>query len=372
MPSILQLRRGTSTEHSSFTGRVGEVTVNTTNDSLHVHDFTQAGGYELCRADLNNVSSTALNTAINTQVDTLLTAGTGITLNYDSGAGTLTITSSGGTGGYGDSDVQTFLSGGTLAGNIIPDQDNVRTLGSPTKAWADVYVGPGSLYVNGQQVITDDSGTINFMADANQNLSVQTSGSGDIEIEATGTGIVQLKSTVQLQAGSNITSSDGNAVEFGNAIDVDAIESRSTDTNLTLTGNGTGNVTVNDDLTITGNLTVSGTTTTVNTATLSVADNIVDLNSDFTTGTPSQNAGLRVLRGDETAVQLRWNEASDVWEITTDGSTYNTVAVLNSPTFTGTPQAPTASEGDDSTQIATTAYVDRAIATLAASQYAGG
>lgn len=43
----LQLRGGTTTEHSSFTGAAREVTVNTTNNTLVVHDGTTAGGHEL-------------------------------------------------------------------------------------------------------------------------------------------------------------------------------------------------------------------------------------------------------------------------------------------------------------------------------------
>jgi len=43
----IQLRRGTATEHGSFTGLAGEITVNTTRNSIHVHDGTTAGGTEL-------------------------------------------------------------------------------------------------------------------------------------------------------------------------------------------------------------------------------------------------------------------------------------------------------------------------------------
>ena len=58
MAKLLKLRRGTDTQHSTFTGAEGEVTVNTTNDSLHVHDGATAGGHEVARADLSNVSGT--------------------------------------------------------------------------------------------------------------------------------------------------------------------------------------------------------------------------------------------------------------------------------------------------------------------------
>jgi hypothetical protein len=58
MAKLLRLRRGTDTQHTTFTGAEGEVTVNTTNDSLHVHDGSTAGGREVARADLSNVSGT--------------------------------------------------------------------------------------------------------------------------------------------------------------------------------------------------------------------------------------------------------------------------------------------------------------------------
>jgi hypothetical protein len=49
-----------------------------------------------------------------------------------------------------------------------------------------------------------------------------------------------------------------------------------------------------------------------------------------------------------------------------------TKADLISPTFTGTPAAPTASAGDNSTQIATTAYADAAIAAAKQALYPVG
>jgi len=49
------------------------------------------------------------NERVDDRVGSLLTAGTGISLNYNDSAGTLTIT---GSAQYGDSDVQSYLSGG--------------------------------------------------------------------------------------------------------------------------------------------------------------------------------------------------------------------------------------------------------------------
>ena len=214
---------------------------------------------------------------------------------------------------FTDARVMTSLA--TVDAHILPTADVTYDLGSSTKMWRDIYVGPGSLYVNGQQVVSDNSGTITVSADANQNVSVQTSGSGDIELDATGTGNLQIKSPMQIQASNAISSSDGNAIEFSNSIDVDAIESRSTDTNLVLTGNGSGNVTVNDSLAVTGNLTVSGTTTTVNSETISLADNIIALNSNFTSGSPTEDTGISVTRGGSASKTLVWDETNDKWTV---------------------------------------------------------
>ena len=79
---------------------------------------------------------------------------------------------------------------------------------------------------------------------------------------------------------------------------------------------------------IAGNLTVNGTTTTVNSNTVEIGDAILTLNSDET-GAPSQNAGLEVERGTSANVFLRWNEATDVWEITEDGSNYYSILTSN-------------------------------------------
>lgn len=57
MASRIRFRRGTTTEHASFTGAEGEITVNTTKDTIVLHDGVQAGGFEMLRSDLNNLDS---------------------------------------------------------------------------------------------------------------------------------------------------------------------------------------------------------------------------------------------------------------------------------------------------------------------------
>ena len=47
MTKQVQLRRGTTVEHATFTGAVGELTVNTDKDVAIVHDGVKVGGHEL-------------------------------------------------------------------------------------------------------------------------------------------------------------------------------------------------------------------------------------------------------------------------------------------------------------------------------------
>ena len=84
-----------------------------------------------------------------------------------------------------------------------------------------------------------------------------------------------------------------------------------------------GVLTVTSDLVLGGNLTISGTTTTVNTETVTIADNIIVLNSNAA-ATPTENAGFEVERGNESNTSILWNETDDVWQIN-DGSTTRTL-----------------------------------------------
>lgn len=62
------------------------------------------------------------------------------------------------------------------------------------------------------------------------------------------------------------------------------------------------------------NLIVSGTSTTINTETINLADNIVVFNSNAT-GTPTENAGIEIERGDLVNKTLIWDESVDKWTV---------------------------------------------------------
>ena len=60
MAKLLKLRRGTTSQHSSFTGAEGEVTVDTDKEALVVHNGSTAGGFPLLRQDLSNLANSGV------------------------------------------------------------------------------------------------------------------------------------------------------------------------------------------------------------------------------------------------------------------------------------------------------------------------
>ena len=58
MPTQVQFRRGTTAQNNAFTGSSGELSVDTDNNVVRLHDGSTAGGYELAKADLSNTTAT--------------------------------------------------------------------------------------------------------------------------------------------------------------------------------------------------------------------------------------------------------------------------------------------------------------------------
>ena len=56
MATQVQQRRGSTAEHSTFTGAAGEITVDTTKDTAVVHDGSTAGGFPLVKEAAIGVS----------------------------------------------------------------------------------------------------------------------------------------------------------------------------------------------------------------------------------------------------------------------------------------------------------------------------
>jgi hypothetical protein len=164
------------------------------------------------------------------------------------------------------------------SGNVSIKEDGVRAINLNS----DV-AGTG-ISLNGvdSSIEVDYGSTAGTAVEGNTSLTVQGTAN---EIEITG-------GSITLGAGGTVTIGLPDSVTIATA----SIQN---------------NLTVGKDLTVVGNLFVQGTTTTVDSTTVQLGDNIIELN-----GTGAQNGGLLVK--DPTAPNtnsgsLLWNSTSDYW-----------------------------------------------------------
>ena len=391
MANTIVLKRSSTPGKVPTTSQLalGEIGINTYDGLIYIKkddgavSVVQIGGVTSVNTQTGSVVLSTTDVAegtaqyfTNARARSAISAGTGI--SYNSSTGAISTAQNLSTAGTPEFAGMTLTGGiSSIAGSIVPSADVTYDLGSPDKQWKDIYVGPGSLYVNGQKVLQDDSGTITFSADLDENIRIKTLGTGILQLGSS-TSTIQIDSTLQISAGKNITDSAGIKVNFGDTIEMngnkviglgapssanDAATKTYVDTaigaistsaitqgnsNISVVDSGTGTVTVTVDgstaltvdssgVVVAGNFTVSGTTTSVNSNTINLADNIITLNSDAT-GAPTQNAGVEVERGDEANVQVRWNEGTDKWTFTNDGAVYYPVAVSTTDLAEGTNQ----------------------------------
>ena len=327
-----------------------------------------------------------INDAVNLGTDSVgdyvesLVAGTGVSLLNNSGEGatpTIYIGQDVGTGASVTFATLTTTSdvtiGGetTVGGHIIPDADVTYDLGSSDNRFRDLYLSGTSIDLGGVE-ITSDGIDVTFPNAVNAtefNGAISGNVTGDVTGDLTGNAdtATQLETSRNIQLSGDVTGNayfDGtaditittqiepNSLVLGDDTTGDFVQNLVAGTGVSLSDNsgekatptifigqdvGTGasvtfyNATLTDglsvggDATITGNLTVNGTTTSINTTELTVEDNIVLLNSNATTA--SVNAGIEVERGTvENNVFVRWNETSDRWEFTNNGTDYYQLA----------------------------------------------
>ena len=217
MSSELRVRRGTNTQHSSFTGADSEITVNTTNKSVHVHDGTTAGGFQLARADLNNVSNSDFLSKANAA----------------------------GVSGGGGASVAT-ITGATQADPVVITTSASHGFVDGTEIQITDVVGMTNL--NGNTYYVDVLTSTTFALYSDVNLSTTVNGSGFTAYSSAGEAAAAttagapidasyivvsaeggLPNDRRLQAGTGVTITDGGA---GGAISVAANLSSSAPSNL--------------------------------------------------------------------------------------------------------------------------------------------
>ena len=195
MATQLQLRRGTTSENASFTGAVGEVTVDTTKDTLIVQDGSTAGGHELAKADGTNITGVdSLENGGNTKV---LATSTGIDVT------------------------------GTAVANGFALENNAEYInvknssGASTRAFG--VNGANNLYIGG---IDADIGPILFV---DNGVTLATLGSTGLDVTGTGTFSSSVKaSDLEVEAVTpvieinSLTSTELGTLQFTTAGEVDS------------------------------------------------------------------------------------------------------------------------------------------------------
>jgi len=284
----------TTTANVSFTGYATSVSPTLTGAPLAPTAATNTDNTQIATTEfvINQIENDAVSKALANAKGDIFTA------TADNTPSVLSV----GTNGY-------FLRANSGATNGID-------WGVPTSAIDDITDVTITSVASGQFLKYNGSAWVNDAVD----LGTDTTGNYMVNV-ASGTGI----SVAHTQSeGSTATVSLDATID--NLSDVTITSAVS---NQVLLYNGsawvnTSNPTVAGNLTVTGNLTVSGTTTTVNSETLTINDNLIVLNNNEA-GTPSENAGVEIERGTSTNVQLRWNETTDCWEFTNDGTNYQRI-----------------------------------------------
>ena len=126
---------------------------------------------------------------------------------------------------------------------------------------------------------------------------------------------------VNLTQNTNITNAQGSADA---AFDHANASFDLANTAITTSGGTiTGALNVSSNVWIGGNLIVQGTQTIVDSTIVQVADNIITLNAAIDQASaPVLDAGIEIDRGSSANVFVKWNETSDKWTVTNDGSNY--------------------------------------------------
>ena len=257
--------------------------------------------------------------------------------NFGDAAGTSTFTGSFVGDGSGLTGLATNLSIEDGKGNSDTVDLLIDTLSiaSGSGLGVDVTVSDNTITISGVNASTAAKGVASFDADdfsvSSGNVSIKSGGvrAANLNSDVAGTGISLNVSDNSIEVDYGSTA--GTAVEGDTALTIQgtANEIEISGGSITLGNGGTvtvglpdsvtiqtgsivGDLSVGADLTVVGNLFVQGTTTTVDSTTIQLGDNIIELN-----GSGAANGGLLVK--DATAPNtvsgsLLWDSTNDFWK----------------------------------------------------------
>jgi hypothetical protein len=362
MATQIQWRRGTTAQTASFTGAVGEATVDTSKNTLVIHDGTTAGGFPLARESALSANVAQIQASFN-QANTAFIAATSAGI-YANGAFVSSntiqtyVTSANAnisllfsyvntananiTAAFNKANSALALTGGTIAGNVT-----ANSVIANNSIYSPIYYSPGGLSrleltdigivgigVAGQTYQFGGSGL-----ESNQGMFGGSFGGNRLSLNNETNLISNRYDTVKIQTGTDGTIVNefvfaNNSLTVPGGITVGGINvvptlassfstanAAFTRANNSISANAGGTIT--GDLVVTGNLTISGTTTYANTQQLLVGDNLITLNAELPTSvTPVESAGIEINRGNTFAnSSLLWVESAGKWQANTGSAT---------------------------------------------------
>lgn len=284
----------------------------TLNDPLLVNDSLNVTGIVDLDSTLNVDGATTLQDTLIVTGQTTLNNPVQVNSTLDATGATLlgsTLTVTG----------ETTLNGAVDINNTL-NVDNTSTFNDDVQINANVDV-TGMITGNLTGEVTGNAASATKLKTA-RTISI----SGDVvgSVSFDGTQNVDISATVQPNSVALGTDTTGNYVAtiVGTAGEITVSGSGSENSAVTI--GLPDDVTVTGDLTVNGNLDVQGSINSISTTEINIVDNKVNLNSNFT-GSPTNDAGIRVERGDAADVELLWNETTDQWTLTNDGSYYHEI-----------------------------------------------
>ena len=342
MPTQVRFRRGNTIQNNNFTGASGEISINTETKSIRVHDGSTTGGTELVP--------------------------------------------------YSNTLVASYL--GRVNANIIPLTDNVYSLGSASNKFSDLYLSGQTIFLGDITLKAEGSG-LKVFSGASEVFSANAQ-SGVLKV-AGQTGSI---SNAQLFAG--ILNNDG----AGSTLDADLLDGQQGsyysplttatsafgEANLAYTQANTAFTTAtsafgqanlaytqaNTAFTAATSAfassnkkvaTVAGVTaTSISNAALLDGIKLVDgvgsgLDADLLDGLSGGGAGSYALKANTLAV-FASTTSSELAGVISDETGSGSLVFAISPTLTGTPQVPTAANATSNSMVASTLFVQNAVANL--------
>ena len=226
--------------------------------------------------------------------------------------------------------VDSSVTNAKLANSSVSFTDESSTAGSVSLGGTlEFLAGEGinttasgaTLTITGEDASTSNKGIASFSSD---NFTVS---SGAVTIKDGGIANAELAGSIANDKLSNSTitvagDSGSNAVDLGDTLTVQgtANEIETSVSGDTITVGLPDDVTVGNNLTVTGDLTVNGTTTTLATTNSTVTDTLIELGNGIT-GTPGNDSGIVIERGDADNAFIGFDESADKFIVGTGSFT---------------------------------------------------